>query len=405
VDALALTLTLAGIVAWCLLARPLHHVGLTAPIVFVVGGLGLALLAGPFDAAVEPDVVRLIAEVTLIWVLFADASRLTLRQVRLDAHLFVRLVGLGLPLVLVLATVTAVSVLGFDPWAAFLVGAALVPTDLALAAGVVEDVRVPARTRRALNLESSLSHGLATPVVILGIAGVAAEQGIAGVEGPGHAGIGLLVGLVGGVLLGGVGGLATRVSRRRGWLSDELGGPAALTMALLLYVAVHGVHGNGFVAVFVGGLVYAAAAGHGEGAKQVYFVDQLGALASALSWLLFGALAVPVIGSWMTWELVLYALLSLTLVRLVPVALALLGAGFPRHQVLLIGWFGPRGLASVTFALLALELLGEAGREPVAVIALTVLLSVVLHGVTAGPVHRRSRPERVAADRDRTASP
>ena len=242
-------------------------------------------------------------------------------------------------------------------------------------------------------------------MVILAIAGVAAEEGIAGVEGPGHAGVGLLLGLVGGALIGGVGGLATRACRRRGWLSHELGGPAALTMALLLYVAVHGVHGNGFVAVFVGGLVYAAAAGHQEGAKQVYFVDQLGALASALSWLLFGALAVPVIGSWMTWELVLYSLLSLTLVRLVPVALALLGAGFPRHQVLLIGWFGPRGLASVTFALLAFELLGEPGREPVAVIALTVLLSVVLHGVTAGPVHRRSPPHLVPADADRAAGP
>ena len=191
-----------------------------------------------------------------------------------------------------------------------------------------------------------------------------------------------------GVVIGGVGGLATRGARRRAWLTDELGGPAVLALALLTYTGSLLVDGNGFVAAFVGGLVFGSVAGRGR-AKEVYFVDQSGSLAAMVSWLVFGALAVPVIGDWITWTTVVYAVLSLTVLRMLPVALALLGAGLDRYDVLFIGWFGPRGLASVIFALLALEGLEAAGRELVAVIALTVTLSVVLHGISARPLAAR----------------
>ena len=168
----------------------------------------------------------------------------------------------------------------------------------------------------------------------------------------------------------------------------SLGGPAVLALALLAYTGALLVDGNGFVAAFVGGLLFGGVAGRG-GEKEVYFVEQSGSMASMISWLIFGALAVPVIGDSWTPQLLVYAVLSLTVVRMLPVALALAGAGFDRFAVAFVGWFGPRGLASVIFALIAMEDLHDAGKDLVAVIAFTVLLSVLAHGFSGGPLAKR----------------
>ena len=225
-------------------------------------------------------------------------------------------------------------------------------------------------------------------MVLVAIAGVASSEGITGVEDPGRARLALLVGVLAGAVVGGLGGVGTSHARARGWLSEELAGPAVLSLALLAYTGALLVDGNGFVAAFVGGLAFGNVAGR-AGEKEVYFTEQTGALASMISWLIFGALAVPVISDQLSWTVLLYVGLSLTLVRMLPVALALLGAGFDRYSVAFIGWFGPRGLASVIFALLTLEDLEEAGQEVVAVISLTVLISVVAHGFSAGPLANR----------------
>lgn len=153
----------------------------------------------------------------------------------------------------------------------------------------MSDPRVPARIRRVLNVESGLNDGIATPIVLVAIAGVAADQGIEGVEGPGRAVVALIVGVLVGVVVGGAGGALTRRARRHGWLSEELAGPAVLVLPLLAYTGAVLVDGNGFVAAFVGGLVFGSTAGRG-GEKEVYFVEQTGELASMVSWLIFGAL-------------------------------------------------------------------------------------------------------------------
>ena len=138
----------------------------------------------------------------------------------------------------------------------------------------------------------------------------------------------------------------------------------------------------------MGGLVFGNVAGP-SGEKEVYFVDQSGDVASMVSWLIFGALALPVMQDQWSWTMLGYAALSLTVVRMLPVAIALLGAGFDRYSVAFIGWFGPRGLASVIFALIALEDLHGAGAEVVAVISLTILVSVLAHGFSAVPLANR----------------
>jgi len=387
-DVLAPTVVLATIFVWCVLANRLQRAGLTAPIVFVTAGFVYAEVLNILDLELETHLVKLIAEVTLVWVLFADASLVSPRQFRRDLGMYGRLLGVGLPLTVALGTVAAVVILDLEWWAALLIGAALAPTDAALGATVMSNPRVPAKVRRVLNVESGLNDGIATPIVLVAIAGVAADGGIAGVDNPSHAVLTLLVGVLAGATIGGLGGLVTRVGRARGWLSEELAGPAVLALALLAYTGALVVDGNGFVAAFAGGLVFGGVAGRG-GEKEIYFVEQSGAMASMISWLIFGALAVPMIGESWTWSLLAYAALSLTVVRMLPVALALTGAGFDRVSVAFIGWFGPRGLASVIFALLALEDLHDAGQEVVAVIALTVLLSVLAHGFSAGPFASR----------------
>ncbi len=387
-EAFAIAAVLSTIVAWCVLAGRLQPTGLTAPIVFVAAGWLLTEGIGLLDLEVEPELVRLVAEVTLVWVLFADASRVRLDQFRRDLALYARLLGVGLPLTVALGAGAAMVVLGFDPWAALLVGAALAPTDAALGAPVMANPRVPPKVRRALNVESGLNDGIVTPIVLVAVAGVAADLGIHGVESPERAVLSLLVGLVAGTVVGGVGGIVTRLARERGWLSEELAGPAVLALALLAYTAALAVSGNGFVAAFVGGLVFGNRAGP-SGEKEVYFVDQSADVASMISWLVFGALAIPVMQDTWSWTVVVYAATSLTVVRMLPVALALVGAGLDRFSLLFVGWFGPRGLASVIFALIALEDLGGAGHDVVAVMSLTILLSVVAHGLSAVPAANR----------------
>jgi NhaP-type Na+/H+ or K+/H+ antiporter len=380
----AVTVVLATVFLWCVFSSRAERTGLSVPIVFVTAGFAYTEVIDVLELGVEPELVKLIAEVTLVWILFADASGVALSQLRSEFGTYTRLLGVGLPLTVALGTLAAIFVLDLNPWAALLLGAALSPTDAALGASVMSDPRVPARIRRVLNVESGLNDGIATPIVLVAIAGVAADAGIEDVHGPGRAVVALLVGLLVGVGMGAAGGALTRRARHRGWLSEELAGPAVLALALLAYAGAVLADGNGFVAAFVGGLVFGSTAGRG-GEKEVYFVEQSGQLASMVSWLIFGALAVPAIGEWISWRVVIYALLSLTVIRMLPVALSLLGTDFDRLSVAFIGWFGPRGLASVIFALLALEDLHDAAQEVVAAIALTVLLSVVAHGFSARP--------------------
>ena len=380
----SVAIILATVFLWSVFAARLGRVGLSSAIVFVAVGFAFTQIFDVLHVPAEPELVKVVAEVTLVWMLFADASAVQLTDFRRDLMVYVRLLGIGLPLTILLGGLVAVALLGFGVWPALLVGAALAPTDAALGASVMSDPTVPSRIRRVLNVESGLNDGIATPIVLVAIAGVAADEGIGGVHGPGHALVALLVGLLVGVLVGGAGGVLIRHARRKRWLSEELSGPATLALALLAYTGTLLVDGNGFVAAFVGGLVFGNTAGPG-GEKEAYFVEQSADLAAMISWLIFGALAVPAIGHWFEWPVFCYALLSLTAIRMVPVALALLGSGFDRFSVAFIGWFGPRGLASVIFALLALEDLGPAAQEVTATIALTVLLSVGAHGLTARP--------------------
>jgi sodium/hydrogen antiporter len=387
-----LAIVAAIVFLWGTLSARLERYDVTAPIVFVLAGL--VLTHGPLALlGFEPshELVKALAEITLVLVLFSDASRVRLRDLRADAGLCLRLLGIGLPLTIGLGLLLALVLFhDMSIWLALLVGAALAPTDAALGAGVMVNPAVPARIRRLLNVESGLNDGIATPVVLVAIAGAATAEHAASV-GPGAAVAELALGVLAGVLVGGAGGLVVNVARRRGWAESGFAGSAVLALAVCAYACALALHGNGFIAAFVGGLAYGATSGK-LGERLVPYVEETGALVSLLVWLAFGAIAVVPAFESLTWQAVLYAVLSLTVIRMVPVALALAGRRLGRAAVAFVGWFGPRGLASVVFALLALEDLGQFAEPAITVIAFTVLLSVVAHGLTANPLARRYGP-------------
>ncbi|KOG26618.1 MULTISPECIES: cation:proton antiporter [Streptomyces] len=375
--------------AWGMLSARLERFDMTAPIVFTAAGV--LLTHGPLTPlgiTPSPELVKLLAEATLAMVLFSDASRVGLRQLRPDLGLCLRLLLLGLPLSIALGTVTAFILPGVGvTWLALLVGAALAPTDAALGAAVMVNPSVPARIRRLLNIESGLNDGIATPVVLIGIAGASTAEHI-GDTGPGKAVAELALGLLIGIAVGAGGGRLIKLGRDRGWVADGFAGAAVLGLALCCYTTSVALDGNGFIAAFTGGLAFTAAGG--PAAKLVPFLEETGALLSLLVWLLFGVIAVVPAMEALTWQTALYAVLSLTAVRILPVTVALAGTRLGRPAVLFVGWFGPRGLASVVFALLALEdLSGPAARPATTVIAFTVLLSVLAHGLTADPLAKR----------------
>ncbi|HTS98144.1 MAG TPA: cation:proton antiporter [Streptosporangiaceae bacterium] len=381
----------ALIFGWATLSARLERFDVTAPITFVLAGLVLTHgVLAPLGFAPSREVVKVLAEATLVLVLFADASRVGPQDLRADTGLYVRLLGVGLPLTIGLGTLLALALVkGLSVWLALLVGAALAPTDAALGAGMMVNPALPARIRRLVNVESGLNDGIATPFVLVALAG-AQSGGSAGV-GPGEAVAELALGVIIGVAVGGAGGYLVKTASARGWVAGSFAGSAVLALAVCAYASAVSLHGNGFIAAFTGGLTYGAIGGR-RGERLVPFVEETSALVSLLVWLAFGAIAVVPAFDSLTWSDGLYAVLSLTLIRMVPVALALAGARLGRTAVAFVGWFGPRGLASVVFALLALEDVGRPANPAVTVITFTVLLSVVAHGVTADPLARRCGP-------------
>jgi len=385
-----LAIVAALVFAWGALSARLERFDVTAPITFVLAGL--LLTHGPLavlGVAPSKEVIKELAEFTLALVLFSDASRVGLHELRVDAGLYLRLLGVALPLTIGLGTLLALVLdSGAGIWMALLVGAALAPTDAALGAGMMANPAIPASIRRLINVESGLNDGIATPFVSVAIAGAATGGEVAD-HGAAGAAAELAVGILVGVAVGGAGGLLVNAARKRGWAADGFAGSAVLGLAVCAYASAGALHGNGFIAAFIGGLAFGTTGGR-RGEPLVPFVEETGALVSLLVWLAFGAVAVAPAVEGLTWQIVLYAVLSLTVIRMAPVALALAGARLDRATIALVGWFGPRGLASVVFALLALEELGSpAADHAVAVITITVLLSVVVHGATADPLATR----------------
>jgi NhaP-type Na+/H+ or K+/H+ antiporter len=383
---------LAGLFAlYALFASRLERLWITAPMVFVVAGavlgihgVGLVRFAPDFEPA------KTITELTLAVLLFADASTINLRGVKADGGVPARLLLVGLPLTIALGTVAAVALFPSAGWAtAALVAAILAPTDAALGLAVVTNPAVPVRIRRALNVESGLNDGIATPFVTAFLALVVAGEGSGHGNWVLHSLRDLAVGLAVAIVVGVAGGRLLTWAARHGWTSKISRELAVLSLALLSFEAALVLHGNGFVAAFVAGILFGFTSRRAF-REAAEFTETVALFASFVVWMIFGATLVgPVLSNGLQLAPLAYAALSLTVVRMLPVAVALRKVGFRRESVAFIGWFGPRGLASVVFTLLAVTTLGERGLPSgtlVQVATYTIVLSVLAHGLTATPL-------------------
>ena len=382
----------AIIVVWGVFSGPLDRRGVTSAIVFTAAGflVGTQVL-GLLDVSVESTTAERVTEVALVLLLFSDAARLDLRALRRELAWPSRLLLIGLPLTLLAGAGAGVLLFpGMALASVFLLSTMLCSTDAALGQKVVTDTAVPARVRQALDVESGLNDGLAVPffLVALDLANAELTTGVTWAvvfNAAAQIGWGLLAGALPDSWAGspsvsrtGAGGSAARGGRSCRWPSPSSPTPSRSRSAAAASSPPSWA-------------AWRSGAKPGGGSAATLFTEETGGLLAAVTWIGFGALALGLVMPHVTWQVVLYAVLSLTLVRMAPVAIALLGNGVRRPTVAFIGWFGPRGLASVVFALLVLERGVPEGQTLLATVVVTVALSVILHGLTSVPLVRAYR--------------
>ena len=365
----------------------------SAPMTFMLAGLAAGEAGlGLIHVDIENEALQGFGELTLGLILFADAATTNRRRLASDCRIPRRLLLFGLPLSIGFGALVAVGLFPDLAWQeAALIAAILAPTDAALGYAVVSSSHVPERIRQSILVESGLNDGLALPAVLL-----FAALAYSALEGEPRsaqdwavfAGRQIVVGATVGVLLGAGLGKLVHHADGRGWISGAYHNLTCIGVAILTLFCAHIAGGNGFIATFVGGIAFGAFSSQRAG-SITSFVEEEGQLFSLVIFFFFGAALLPAALEHFTVFCVLYALLSLTIIRMGPTALSLAGLGLrPRTQGF-IGWFGPRGLASILFLLIAVEQ-DEMGRltQVEAVVYVTVFLSVILHGASAAPLSR-----------------
>jgi NhaP-type Na+/H+ or K+/H+ antiporter len=377
------------LLAWALIAGRLARWNVTTAMAMVAAGIALTAGSDPLIYVdLDNRIAERVVEVALAIVLFVDATEVPGGILGRERRITLRLVGVALPLSVALAwTVGFLLLPDQGIWMLGLLAMIVVPTDLAPAVAIIRDRRVPSRLRAILNVESGLNDGLVAPLFLFCLAGAQAPDRNAPVPDA-------LINAVPAVLV------ALGVGAAVGWLSARLLGsawskgwtqPAALRLGvlaqpLLAYTLALVLDGNGFVAAFVAGVLFSSSAQRLP-ADALHLVEDVGSLLSFAVWFTFGQVVNQVIDTGPGVQVFVYALLALTVVRIVPVVLALAGSGLKRIDAVFLGWLGPRGLASIVFGMLAFLNLGAPDNVlAVEVMTVTVLFSVVLHGLSSAPI-------------------
>ncbi|MEM8746477.1 MAG: cation:proton antiporter [Actinomycetota bacterium] len=408
-EPLEVAIVATAIVVYALGSRAIERTPVTMPMVFVALG-AIAGWTGVLDLTAEVAEIELLAELTLVVILFSDAVRIEPARLRTHVVLPVRLLGIGLPLTIVLGAVGNSLLFPDLRWAEVaLLAAILAPTDAALGSAVVEDESVPARERLALNVESGVNDGLVVPVVTVLVAVVVDEPRSA------LSWVGFVIRQVGGgVALGvaiGAGAIwALRRTHAAGWSDGRYEQLAVLMLPVLCLFAGEFAGVNAFVAAFVAGLSFSTVGMRPDGdastrggadvstspERFAEYTEDTAQLLAIAAFFVFGNALLSEVTDDITVPVVICSILALTVARIVPVWISMTGTGLAWPSRLFLGWFGPRGLASIVFGLLLLEEFedrvgpsGGTAEQLFGVIGITVTLSIVLHGATAAWGARR----------------
>jgi sodium/hydrogen antiporter len=387
-----LAIVAATVLAVAAVSRRLSGTSVTPAMVFVmVGVLVGPLVIDEVTAAPTGEGVRTLAEATLAVVLFGDASRIKPRVLRREYAVPLRLLGIGLPLTIALGALLAAVIFGqLNGTEAIVLAILLAPTDAALGEAVVTEPRLPSRIRQGLNVESGLNDGICVPLLLIALAAADVEDNAASSR---HA-IRIVAEQIGYGILGGVAaGLAAAAvvafAYRRDLVSGSWLQVIPIAGAGLAYGIAVALGGSGFIAAFLAGAIFGALVSE-ESELASRLNEELGGLLGGITFLFFGAALLGPELQHISWQIALYAVLSLTLVRMLPVAIAMIRSGARMPTVGFLGWFGPRGLASIVFAVIVVEEAHLPGTATIlATTYVTIGLSVIAHGITAAPLASR----------------
>ena len=377
----------------------------SGPIVFLIFGL----ICGPYGLGIlnmeaENMELRAIVDITLALILFIDAANADLSILRTNMKIPGRMLIIGMPLVILLGVVAGWYL--FPEMAIFelcILATILAATDAALGKGVITNMAVPSRIREGLNAESGLNDGLAVPILFVFIAlatGAGSDQDstlMALSLVARELGIGAIVGL--GLTFIGV--LLANWCYRKGWWSDIWKQILVVALALACFATAQSLHGSGYIAAFVGGLLFGRLAGH-DTHDLVFAAEGIGELLALTTWVMFGAAVVGQAWAGMTWPIIIYSLLSLTVIRMLPMVVSLSGTGENLESKLFLAWFGPRGLASIVFIIIVSSYDLPGYSTMVHTVVCTITLCVLAHGFTANAwargLGRRSQGEKAPDD-------
>jgi NhaP-type Na+/H+ or K+/H+ antiporter len=353
----------------------------------LIGPVGLDLISFKADG----ETIRTLAELTLALVLFTDAAGADLTVLRKTEALPTRLLLIGLPMTILLGF--GVAILFFPKLSLLevaLLATMLAPTDAALGKAVVTNETVPNAVRQGLNVESGLNDGICVPILFVFLA---LATGKTGEGGPWQLTLMLVtkeigIGLVAGLLITVVAGWLLKIAWRRHWLTESWIQIPIVALALICFAAAQLAGGSGFIAAFSGGLLFGALAKEHRG-DFLRAAEGTGDTMALITWVIFGSAVVGHAIGHFNWIILLYAILSLTLIRMLPVFFSLAGLKVSTEGKLFMGWFGPRGLASIVFGVIVVNA-NVPNSGPLAMtVVCTIILSIIAHGVSANPWARR----------------
>ncbi|QYG94125.1 sodium:proton antiporter [Iamia sp. SCSIO 61187] len=365
-----------------LVSERAHRTVLSTAVVFLVAGflLGDEVL-GAVDLGSGDEPVGVVAELALFAVLFTDGMKVGVRELRTAWRLPGRALLVGLPLTIVVIAVFGRFVAGL-PWAeAFLIGAALSPTDPVFASAIVGRDEVPRRLRHLLNVESGLNDGLALPIVLV-LLSVITDEGADATSLAGEVLLGVALGVA-------IPWLAIRLERSRFLSASTPYEPLnALAIGLLVLAAASLTHANEFLAAFAAGVTVATMS---PAVRDAFhrFGDLLAELLKLGALMLFGALISPSFLREIPLSGYLFALLVLVAARPMALAVSFARSGLTRKEWYAAAWFGPKGFASVVYGIIILEAGTGRSDELFHLIALAVVASILAHSSTDVLVARR----------------